>query len=147
MGRPAVGKEPFSIRISVEVEAVRPVAHVPMTLTYDASGLRLLSVVEGDFFGGPGRGAIMIDSSEAGRIVIGASRLGPDAGVQGTGRLLTLRFEALGSGRSEVRFDETRVLDASRSVIRAKTSNAVLDVVLELPSPPDAIKAPLEVRP
>ena len=58
-------------------------------------------------------------SSAGSSVVVGLSRLGPEAGVRGKGTLCTLSFTAVGEGdaqlafsRASVRDPENRALDA-----------------------------------
>jgi hypothetical protein len=105
----AVGEE---FAVTLEVTAEQAVSHLPTTLGYDAGALELLDAEAGTFFGDTAEAQTLIDRSQPGRVVVGASRMGRTHGVAGRGRLLTLRFRALRPGPVEIGFEKKRALDA-----------------------------------
>jgi general secretion pathway protein D len=98
--------------VTLEVTAEQAVSHLPATLSYDAATLELIDTEPGGFFGDGAEAQTLIDSAQAGRVVVGASRMGRTHGVAGRGKLLTLRFRALRPGAAEITFDKKRALDA-----------------------------------
>ena len=71
----------------------------------------------GSFFGEGAEAQTLIDSSQIGRVVVGASRMGRTHGVAGRGKLLVLRFRALEPGEAEIGFEKKRALDAFLQVV------------------------------
>lgn len=96
---------------AVRVASTVPIAHLPMTLTYDPSRLELLAVRPGDFLGSLQVAEISVDSGTPGQVVLGASRKPGLAGVAGRGTLVELEFRALQSGRAAVEIAAHRVMD------------------------------------
>ena len=68
----------FELRL--EVDALDPVSHLPLTVGYDARVLVAEKVEAGNFLGGAGEAQVLADLSHNGRIVLGASRVGQRAG-------------------------------------------------------------------
>jgi hypothetical protein len=66
--------------------------------------------------------------------VIGASRLGKVAGVQGTGTVARVTFRALAAGSSELSFDG-KALDASLRPLAVRTRPALVEVSGSAPRP------------
>jgi general secretion pathway protein D len=119
--------ETFDLRIVAD--AGRAVSHLPLTLAFDADLLAAEAVVTGDFLGGDDVAKVLSDSSRPGRIVLGASRLGEGEGVTGRGTVATVRFRAVGSGATRVRFVESRAMDArlqSVAPLRAATAEVIV---------------------
>jgi hypothetical protein len=122
----AVG-DVFDVVLRVTAEAA--VSHLPSTLSYDARVLELLDTEPGTFFGEGAEAQTLIDSTQLGRIVIGASRMGRTHGVAGHGKLVTLRFRAIAAGSTEIRFEKKRALDAFLQVVGPlSTSSAKVTV-------------------
>jgi general secretion pathway protein D len=114
--RPAVAVgETFDVTLAVTADT--SVSHLPSTLTYDPRLLELLDTEAGGFFGEGAEAQTLIDSSQIGRVVIGASRMGRTHGVAGRGNLVVLRFRAIAAGDAEVRFEKKRALDAFLQVV------------------------------
>ncbi len=96
---------------AVRVAATVPVGHLPMTLTFDPTRLKLLGVQPGSFLGSLHAADIAVDTSTPGQIVIGASRKPGLAGVAGRGTLVELEFRALQAGSAKVEIAAQRVMD------------------------------------
>jgi general secretion pathway protein D len=92
----------FELRL--EIDALDPVSHVPLTVGYDARVLVAEKVEAGGFLGGAGESQVLADLSHTGRIVLGASRVGQVPGVTGSGLVarITFRAQAAGFGRVEL---------------------------------------------
>jgi general secretion pathway protein D len=110
--------------VAVEVATTVPVAHLPMTLSYDAGLLEVESVEAGDFLGSSKNSEITADGSSPGAIVIGASRVAGAPGVAGHGTLARIRFRALSDGASSVAVDALRVMDPELDEIGAVATSS-----------------------
>src|SRR5882724_821494 len=99
----------FAVRI--EANALDPVSHLPLTLSYDPKVLAIEKVEPGDFLGAPGTAQVLSDITHSGRIVIGASRMGTVPGVAGHGTVAILNFRALAPGKSRLALAESKALD------------------------------------
>ena len=124
--------------VTVAVEAVRPVSHLPVTLSFDPEMLQVLDVWSGDFLGSGSDSRFLVNFSRPGRIVIGASRLGDQRGVRGQGAVAHITFRALTPGRAVVQFEKAKALDRQLNRIKpTQKRKAVIQIGLD-PDPPDA---------
>ncbi len=141
----SVGAEDrFSLELAVEATAA--VSHLPVTLVYDPARLAVERVEAGGFLGGAGAAEVLADTSTAGQVVLGASRLGDRAGVAGRGAVATIHFRALSAGAAEVSIAAHRVMDRDLAAIGAvATSGARVEVRPALaPESPRAPEEPQE---
>jgi hypothetical protein len=132
-GKLTVGPgDTFEVRL--QAEARQPVSHLPLTLSFDPKVLAVEKVEAGDFLGGAGEAKLMSDESRPGDLVIGASRLGKVAGVQGTGTVARITFRAVGAGSSELSCDG-KALDAALRPLAVRTRPALIEVSGSAPRP------------
>ncbi len=124
--------ETFSVGIQVDTNV--PVSHLPTTLAYDPKLLAVDHVDAGDFLGGNAAAQVLADTSTAGTVVLGASRLGQRPGVAGHGTVATITFRALASGAATVRITDHRVLDPRLLEIAGVTTH---DASVEIRKKPD----------
>ncbi len=92
------------LTLTLDVAALVPVGHLPVTLRFDPAVLRVERVEAGDFLGDPSRSQVLSDSSHAGELVLGASQLGTGPGVAGSGTVARIVFRAIGEGESTISF-------------------------------------------
>ncbi|MGD2115261.1 MAG: cohesin domain-containing protein [Acidobacteriota bacterium] len=129
-----------TFEITLEARALTPVSHLPVTVRFDPEVLAVESVEAGDFLA-PGEGTeLLTDASTPGRLVIGASRLGAEPGVAGSGPLVRVVFRAVGPGRAGLAFERAKALDAGRSQLALNTETATVEVSGE--SSPEAPTGP-----
>ena len=102
--------------MTTEVRTV--VSHLPVTLTFDPRFLEVVQVQRGGFLGSSGQAKFMADSSTPGRVVLGASRVGQQPGVTGSGLVASLRFRALEAGQTTLDFEKGRALDKGLEPIK-----------------------------
>jgi general secretion pathway protein D len=123
-----------TFRVAVTVDSRVPVSHLPSTLAFDPKLLAVESVEPGEFLGGAGAAQVLADTSSAGTIVLGASRLGQKAGVAGHGNVAFVTFRALAAGQGEVRFADRRVLDpALVEIAGVETGRVTIEVRSPVP--------------
>ena len=115
--------------VAVQVSADRPISHLPLRLTFDPKLLAVEGVAAGDFLGAAGKAEVLADFSRPGELVVGASRLGDQAGVTGAGTLAKVTFRALSAGSALVGFAGRQALDkALRPVMPISVQPAHIDV-------------------
>jgi general secretion pathway protein D len=117
-----------SFEIALMARALSPVSHLPLTLRFDPEVLVVESVETGTFLGDPGAAEVLSDSSTPGRLVLGASRLGPVAGVAGEGVVARVVFRALAAGDGALRFEQAKALDATRAPLAVDARPATVEV-------------------
>ena len=113
-----------SFQVALDIRARVPVAHLPVTLTYDPAVLVVEHVEAGDFLGGAGDADVVADTSNPGEVVIGASRHADRPGVAGRGRVAVITFHALGEGVASVQLAAHRAMDAALVPIAGVESGA-----------------------
>ncbi|HEY6320250.1 MAG TPA: cohesin domain-containing protein [Thermoanaerobaculia bacterium] len=115
--------------VAVQVSAGRAISHLPLTLVFDPSLLAVEAVAPGEFLGDSGKAEILADFSRPGEVVVGASRLGDQAGVTGAGNLVRVTFRALTAGSALVGFAGREALDnALRPVLPISVKPAHIEV-------------------
>lgn len=124
--------EPFAV--DLVATARLPVSHLPVALVYDPAALRVERVEAGDFLGSSSEAQVLWDLSRAGEILIGASRLGEQAGRTGTGRLARITLRALRPGRARITFLVHEALDADRQPVEPVAVTSL--VVISAPTAP-----------
>ena len=121
-----------SFEMSVEIATTAPVAHVPMTLSWDPALLALERVVAGDFLGSGKNAGFVSDASTPGELELSADRVAGASGVAGHGALARLVFRALGEGVALVTIAASHVEDAERYEL-ATVAAAPSEVVIRTP--------------
>jgi hypothetical protein len=119
----------------VQAEAVQPISHLPLSLSFDPAVLAVEKVDAGDFLGGPGEAQVMSDAGRPGALVIGASRLGKVPGVKGKGTVARITFRAVAAGLSELGF-EAKALDSALRPVAVRARPALVEVAGEAEPPP-----------
>jgi general secretion pathway protein D len=142
-----------TFEVQLVAKAKVPVSHLPVTLTFDPRLLEVVQVQRGGFLGSSGQAKFMADSSTPGRVVLGASRVGQQSGVTGSGLVASLRFRALEAGQTTLDFEKGRALDKglepikpvgkSQSVIRVSGTAKRRDPA-ERPTRPDDSSPPAD---
>ncbi len=123
-----------SFTVALEVDASRPVSHLPVTLRYDPRLLEVEAVEEGDFLGDETVAKILA-AAKPGRMILGASRLGEVAGVVGSGVLARVRFRALAEGEAVVAFEKGKALGPGLEPLRPLVTEPARVVVTRAPAP------------
>ena len=121
-----------SFEMEVEIATTAPVAHVPMTLSWDPALLALERVVAGDFLGSGKNAGFASDDSIPGTLVLQADRGEGASGVAGHGVLARVRFRTLGEGIATVAVTASHVEDAELYELAAVAA-APSDVVIRTP--------------
>ena len=101
-----------SFEVEVHASASQEISHLPMTVLYNPDLLAVEMVTQGDFLGIPGVASLMWDRSEAGRLVMGVSRLGNREGVTGKGVVARIKFRAKAEGTDALSFVETSAMNS-----------------------------------
>jgi hypothetical protein len=110
---------PVTLRLNVA--NMKDMTAAPMRLTYDASVLKLVEIRKGDFLSQDGQEVIFseVRSKRGGESVIQLQRVAGSTGVNGSGTLLTLRFDAIAQGTGVVALSEFSPRDSRLQPISA----------------------------
>ena len=115
---PAAPKVGGTFQVAVNLSGGQDVFSVPMQLHYDSSKLSLINVDTGTYLGHDGQAIALVHRDDgAGNVVISASRPPGVAGVNGSGTVCVLTFQANAAG------------DASMAVVRASAKNSAQQAV------------------
>lgn len=90
--------------VALQVENATDLAAAPMKLKFDPKILKLTAVRQGNLLGGDGQKVNFSENTlnDAGETTITLNRLPGTGGINGSGALLTLTFQAVGRGTSTV---------------------------------------------
>jgi hypothetical protein len=117
----SLGATTSRLTLEVRAEGVTDLYGVAFDLTYPAAVFRLATSTEGSFLSETGSAATSFNLVEPtpGTLIVGVSRLGPLAGVSGSGPLLTLAFDATANGSGGFSFSRTAGFASDGSAIGA----------------------------
>jgi general secretion pathway protein D len=115
---PATPKVGNTFKVAVNLSGGQDIFSVPMQLHYDNSKLALINVDTGDYLGHDGQAIALVHRDDGvGNVVISASRPPGVAGVNGSGTVCVLTFQANAAG------------DAPVQIIRASAKNSAQQAV------------------
>jgi general secretion pathway protein D len=115
---PVAPKVGGSFQVAVKLTGGKDIFSVPMQLHYDHSKLALINVDTGDYLGHDGQAIALVHRDDGvGNVVISASRPPGVAGVNGSGTVCLLTFQANAAG------------DAALQIIRASAKNSAQQAV------------------
>jgi general secretion pathway protein D len=107
-----------TFQVAVNLTGGQDVFSVPMQLHYDSGKLALINVDSGAYLGHDGQAIALVHRDDgAGNVVISASRPPGVPGVNGSGTVCVLTFQANAAG------------DASMAVVRASAKNSAQQAV------------------
>ena len=89
-----------NIELSLVLENATDLAAAPMQIRFDPKVLRMTDVVKGELMGIDGQQVIYTKNilNDTGTVTINLNRMPGTGGVNGSGRLVTMMFQAVGSG-------------------------------------------------
>jgi general secretion pathway protein D len=110
-----------SVTVQVNVTNVKDLAAAPMRVKYDAALLKLVEVKAGAFLGELGKQVIFseVRSRQGGETKIQLQRLAGAGGVDGSGTLLTLKFEAKSAGTASISVADFSLRDSKLQSLQA----------------------------
>ena len=110
-----------TVTVQVNVTNVKDLSAAPMRLKYDAAVLKLVEVKAGGFLGELGKQVIFseVRSRQGGESKIQLQRLAGAGGVDGSGTLLTLKFEAKSAGTASISVVDFSLRDSKLQSIQA----------------------------
>jgi general secretion pathway protein D len=119
---PAVGT---NFPVTVNLNGGQNVASVPLQIQYDASQLTLINVDSGGLLGKDGQAVALVHRDDGpGLITIAASRPPGAVGVNGSGAVCVLTFQAKQAGQSDLVITRPGALDAAQHPIPTSAQNA-----------------------
>ena len=126
---PAVPKVGSTFQVAVNLSGGQDVFSVPMQLHYDNSKLALINVDSGDYLGHDGQAIALVHRDDgAGGVVISASRPPGVRGVNGSGVVCLLTFQANVAGDSDVQITRASVKNSTQQAVNIASSQATVHV-------------------
>ena len=102
-----------TLTLELAVQDVSSLYGLFFDLTYPSSVLSYEGATEGDFLSSGGNPTSFQVAEDAGRLVVGLTRLGQSGGRGGSGVVLTLRFRVIASGNGGLRFSRNEAQAAN----------------------------------
>jgi general secretion pathway protein D len=123
---PKVGS---TFQVPINVSGGSDVFSVPMQLQYDPAKLTLINVDSGGYLGHDGQTVALVHRDDgAGGVAISASRPPGASGVNGTGQLCVLTFQAKAAGDSIVSVTKAAARDSKQQALPVITSGTIVHV-------------------
>jgi general secretion pathway protein D len=123
---PKVGS---TFQVPINVSGGSDVFSVPMQLQYDPAKLTLINVDSGSYLGHDGQTVALVHRDDgAGGVAISASRPPGASGVNGTGQLCVLTFQAKAAGDSIVSVTKAAARDSKQQALPVITSGTIVHV-------------------
>jgi general secretion pathway protein D len=111
--------------VTVALNGAKDISSVPLQIQYDATKLTLMNVDEGDLLGKDGQAVALVHRDEGpGLIKIAASRPPGVAGVNGSGAVCVLTFQAKQAGPTDVIIAQPQAFDSAQHPVPASAQNA-----------------------
>jgi general secretion pathway protein D len=126
---PAAPKVGTNFQVPVNVSGGSDVFSVPMQLQYDPAKLTLINVDSGGYLGHDGQTVALVHRDDgAGGVAISASRPPGVGGVNGSGQLCVLTFQAKAAGDSIVSVTKAAARDSKQQALPVITSGTIVHV-------------------
>jgi general secretion pathway protein D len=126
---PAAPKVGSTFQVPVNVSGGTDVFSVPMQLHYDPAKLTLVNVDSGNYLGHDGQTVALVHRDDgAGGVAVSASRPPGAAGVNGSGQLCVLTFQAKAAGDSIVSVTKAAARDSKQQALPVITSGTIVHV-------------------
>jgi general secretion pathway protein D len=123
---PKVGS---TFQVPVNVSGGTDVFSVPLQVQYDPAKLTLINVDSGNYLGHDGQTVALVHRDDGnGGVAISASRPPGVAGVNGTGQLCVLTFQAKAPGDSIVSVTKAAARDSKQQALPVITSGTIVHV-------------------
>ncbi len=122
--------EGATFTLNVVLSGGQNVHSVPLQLTYDKQGLRLLNISNGTFLSQGDQVVALVhrEDSTTGAVAITASRPRESQGVSGQGVVTTLTFQAKTTGRFPVKITKGGVVQADQQLTAVSGSEITVSV-------------------
>jgi general secretion pathway protein D len=126
---PTAPKVGTTFQVPINVSGGSDVFSVPMQLQYDPAKLTLVNVDSGNYLGHDGQTVALVHRDDgAGGVAISASRPPGVGGVNGSGQLCVLTFQAKAAGDSIVSVTKAAARDSKQQALPVITSGTIVHV-------------------
>lgn len=129
VGPPAPQSVGSTFQVPVNLAGGQDVFSVPLQLQYDSAKLSLINVDVGNFLGKDGQAIALVHRDDgSGGVAISASRPPGVGGVNGTGSVVVLTFQAKAAGDASVAITRPVVRNSTQQSVPAVGSQSVIHV-------------------
>jgi general secretion pathway protein D len=126
---PTAPKAGSTFQVAVNASGGSDVFSVPLQLHYDPAKLTLINVDSGNYLGHDGQTVALVHRDDgAGGVAISASRPPGVGGVNGSGQLCVLTFQAKSAGDSIVSVTKAAARDSKQQALPVITSGTIVHV-------------------
>jgi general secretion pathway protein D len=126
---PTAPKVGSNFQVAVNVSGGTDVFSVPLQLQYDSAKLTLINVDTGPYLGHDGQTVALVHRDDgSGGVAVSASRPPGVAGVNGSGQLCVLTFQAKAPGDSIVSVTKAAARDSKQQALPVITSGTIVHV-------------------
>jgi hypothetical protein len=102
-----------TLQLEVQVTQVTGLYGLSFDLGYPAALFDYVGFTAGDFFaGGAGDPSVQVAEGPDGNLIVGATLLGAQPGISGTGLVLTIQLQAVAGGSGALTFNNAEGFDA-----------------------------------
>lgn len=117
-------------QMNLQVDNANDLSGAPMRIKWDPKVLRLLDVSRGPMFAGDGQQPIFTRNirNDEGEAAVILNRVAGQPGVNGSGTLLTLTFQAVGKGSTVVTAQDVALRDSKMQPVNAGAPAAMVNV-------------------
>jgi general secretion pathway protein D len=128
-GPPAPVPTGSAFKIPVVLTGGSDIASVPLQIQYDPARLTLVSVEQGDFLGKDGKAVALVHREDGtGNITINAARPPGAPGVNGTGAVCILSFQAKSPGQTSIAITRPAALNSAQQQLPAQGGQVSIQV-------------------
>lgn len=119
-----------TVTLNLQVENANDVFAAPLRIKFDPNVLRVSEVTRGGFLAGDGREVLFTRNilNDTGDVSVNLSRMPGNAGVSGSGTLVTLIFEVIGKGVTTVSAPQFTVQDSRAQTILTASPQVAITV-------------------
>ena len=117
-----------SFEVEIHASSASSLSHLPLEVSFDPEVLSVERVEGGAFLGASGEAMVLSDTSRAGRLTVGASRLGKRRGVTGEGVVARIRFKALAAGETRLELIQAKAMNADLKPLKVSPEDLRLAV-------------------
>jgi hypothetical protein len=118
------------VSVNVVISNANQLFGVPLRIGWDPKILRLVEITRGPFLQGAEQDLIFSRNirNEVGQAAVNISRFPGTGGMDGGGALVTLQFEGVAAGSSNVRVTPTGARDATTQPVQLGAAQTVVNV-------------------
>ncbi len=119
-----------TVTLNLQVENANDVFAAPLRIKFDPNVLRVSEVTRGGFLAGDGQEVLFTRNilNDTGDVSVNLSRMPGNAGVSGSGTLVTLIFQVIGKGVTTVSAPQFAVQDSRAQTILTASPQVAITV-------------------